>query len=792
MKVEQKRKKMRAQQNSQVEAIAKKYETLASNTDEIKAIEKNWKEVSGYKFPSIPKDIERLQFGEQLIARIYELRAGKDANADVKKHYSEAASFYIKGLLNEEEEKYLVDNYGEFVDYAFDHFNTFVPLSWTFGSPCEWSRLVPYLLENKSGNILIPYSDKGKEFVGLHNYDLTVGYGAVDAAIRALACGLNIHSYKFSDSEETSLSGFSEGQFNAVIADVGFSKSDIHTLFDNFLRIVKDGGDILLCISKEFSLNEESSSLRKLIVGSRTLQEAFQLPSGNILLHCVKTVHDSLVMCDLSNLSQSGNERIVDVDAFLKEVKMAELPGLEDSPIIRRYSYDMVKEDILLPVYYLRLPNIGTPLSKIVSVAEDFVLSDECNPSEKVVTVNHLSNVFTKGAFKVEDLADLKLDRLRRYYRVEGPAVVMAVSEQDIAIGYTADSTSFLVPRNLYAIRPQKGIDVRYLAYMLSHGSVREQLTRLVYGKGISAKLACHWCDYTLFMLHSKQEQQAVIQNAILEDYAEQEHVMALQEKGFKHAIRLRKHALSQNISAFDSLFRSLEHSMSENKGQLNASEQLSPVSPITVGDAMEMLHSNLQVISERVNHLTDDQDWGPCTAIEPQQFIEDYEKLHHGAEFRFHHMWEDFEFNCFMEDVFDKKTGKLIFHKGETMNAAWFPKRALQQVFDNIVSNAREHGFTDKNRQDYVIQTSWTTDGLNMLIKIANNGEPLPSDLNSDLILEYGYTSALNQHGHAGIGGGEMAEIMHKFGGNIRVVSTPDKKFTVTYILTMPLASIY
>ena len=147
MKVEQKRKKMRAQQNSQVEAIAKKYETLASNTDEIKAIEKNWKEVSGYKFPSIPKNIERLQFGEQLIARIYELRAGKDANADVKKHYSEAASFYIKGLLNEEEEKYLVDNYGEFVDYAFDHFNTFVPLSWTFGSPCEWSRLVPYTRE---------------------------------------------------------------------------------------------------------------------------------------------------------------------------------------------------------------------------------------------------------------------------------------------------------------------------------------------------------------------------------------------------------------------------------------------------------------------------------------------------------------------------------------------------------------------------------------------------------------------------------------------------------------------
>jgi len=231
---------------------------------------------------------------------------------------------------------------------------------------------------------------------------------------------------------------------------------------------------------------------------------------------------------------------------------------------------------------------------------------------------------------------------------------------------------------------------------------------------------------------------------------------------------------------------------MSEHKGVLKADEQLSPVSPMTVADAMGILHSNLEVISERVNHLTDDQDWGACEAIEPQQFIEDYEKHHTGTEFRFDHMWDFFETNYFEKDEFDKKTGKLVFHEGESMNTAWFPRKALQQVFDNIVSNAREHGFTDKSRQDYVIQTSWTTDGLNMLIKVANNGAPLPSDLNTDLVLDYGYTTALNQRGHAGIGGGEMAEIMHKFGGDIRVISTPDKKFTVTYVLSMPLASIY
>ena len=125
-------------------------------------------------------------------------------------------------------------------------------------------------------------------------------------------------------------------------------------------------------------------------------------------------------------------------------------------------------------------------------------------------------------------------------------------------------------------------------------------------------------------------------------------------------------------------------------------------------------------------------------------------------------------------------------------MNTAWFPRKALQQVLDNIVANAREHGFKDKERDDFVIRTSWNTDGLNMLIKVSNNGSPLPVDIDSDLLLEYGYSTALNQNGHSGIGGGEIAEIMHKFGGDVRIISSPEKKFTVTYVLTMPLASLY
>ena len=166
---------MRTQQYSKVEAIVAKYKTLASNAEKVKATEKEMQANSGFY---IPYDYMRLKFIEQLIARIYNLRAGESGNPEVRKAYLEAGSFYINGLLQDEEEKYLVEHFDEFIDNAFDHANSYISsLFLPFDQPHEWSSLVPYLLENKSGKIFIPYSDDGREFVGLNNCELTVGSG---------------------------------------------------------------------------------------------------------------------------------------------------------------------------------------------------------------------------------------------------------------------------------------------------------------------------------------------------------------------------------------------------------------------------------------------------------------------------------------------------------------------------------------------------------------------------------------------------------------------------------------
>lgn len=778
---------MSTQKYIQVEAIVAKYENLASETETVK------KTLSAFTDFFIPADFQRLSYVEQLVGYVYQLSAGRQANEHVVKEYKEYTRYYISGLISETEEAFLVDNFDILLDYAFEHLNVIATLGLDFAEPKEWSSLVPYLLENKKGRIFIPNSNNGREFVGLDQCDLVVASGFANAAMRAYASGQNIEQYKDSKSKEGLWSDLADGMFDAVLVELSsFSNISIEDTFAACNRIVKNGGEILFCMSKKNVLSEDTTFLHQYIKEQKTLQEIIQLPSGNILFHFVKMSHDRIVMCDATALTQKANEKAIDVTAFQKEIEMSGMPEREKNTIIRRFSYDSLNADILLPSYYLSLPKSGTLIGEITETITASIISDECQKEDHVVTINHLSNVFSKGRFNVDGLPLLKTDRIRRYYRVNGPAVIIAVSNKEIAIGYTTDVTTFLVPKNLFVLKPTAQVDVRFLASQMLSRSVKDQMVRLVYDSGHNATLTNSWRDLVRLEIPNIEQQQKQVQDIAFKDFALQEQYVEMRENGFRHSIRLRKHALSQNISAFDSLFSSLLYCMQEHNGRLNSKDRLSSVSTMTVGEAMEIMRLRLRTICNRVANLSDEQDWGKCEIIEPQMFIEEYERTHHDSKFKFEHLWEEFETNSFTKDVFDKKTGKLLFHKGESMNAAWFPKKALQQVFDNIVANACAHGFTDSARKDYVIQTSWTTDGLSLLIEIANNGTPMPSGINSDLIMEYGYSSALNQKGHGGIGGGEIAEIMRKYGGEVKILSTPEKNFTVTYVLKMPLASLY
>ena len=314
---------MRTQKYIQVEAIVAKYENLASETEAVKKTQSEFTEFF------VPEDFQRLDFVEQLVGHIYQLSAGKQANAHIVQAYKEYTCYYISGLISATEESFLVDNFDVLLDYAFEHLSI-SSIGFDFDEPKEWSSLVPYLLENRKGKIFIPNSDNGREFVGLEQCDLVVASGFANAAMRACACGQHIEQYISYASDEGLWADLGDGMFDAVLVEhSSFNEWSAEDVFVACNRIVKNGGDILFCVSKKFVLSSEMAFLQHYVMEQKMLQEVILLPSGKILLHFVKKSHDTIVMCDATSLAQKADEKVVDVAAFQKEVKMANMPERE-------------------------------------------------------------------------------------------------------------------------------------------------------------------------------------------------------------------------------------------------------------------------------------------------------------------------------------------------------------------------------------------------------------------------------------------------------------------------------
>lgn len=283
-------------------------------------------------------------------------------------------------------------------------------------------------------------------------------------------------------------------------------------------------------------------------------------------------------------------------------------------------------------------------------------------------------------------------------------------------------------------------------------------------------------------------EQHERMQKKLYSTIEQQKQDSVSQYEKYRKSVRLRKHALTQSLSAFGSMFNALMNCRRRQCGFLEDSDKLSEISELTVADAFAYMESRLRSIQQKIAAIADvEEDLGKPESIEPIEFINSYIDsnkagwLHFVAEIG----WEDFVTNRATKDIPDSDGNGFVVRKGDPINTLYFPKPALAKIFDNIIANAIAHGFTEPNRDDYKVRFSWMASGMDMKLVIENNGKPISDEVNTADILEYGFSTSLNNNGHNGIGCSEIATIMHDFDGEVNVISTPNEKYTVKYILT-------
>ena len=383
------------------------------------------------------------------------------------------------------------------------------------------------------------------------------------------------------------------------------------------------------------------------------------------------------------------------------------------------------------------------------------------------------------------------MDHWRSRMRVvERPCVLLAATgntTRKLSLGFfdNVDGRKFAREKGMPCLYPKEGIDVKYLAAILLQPIVREQILAIfdgsLYGANFSQIL-----DLVIVPDYGEKEQLKFLAETNYEALISSQTELKQEAEQYKKSIRIRKHALTQSLSSLEAMFYAL-NTYREKHDALHNKDIISRVKNATVSDAFEYIARSLRDLMPALEHIAEvEYTFAKPEWIDPEKFIEEYVKKNEKGWLNFKSVitWEQGH-NQAVEDLKDPSTGEVVLRKGDSLNLFLFPKDALERVFNNIISNAKTHGYVDKSRNDYQLRFSWHTDGMSLAIEIENNGSPIPSDRATASLLEYGVSTDLHNNGHNGIGCNEIDDIMKRYDGRIEIVSLPGNEFPVKYILT-------
>lgn len=755
----------------------------------------------------------------QLISQVYKDVLGDKADQKVLDIMSKYINCFCKDALTDVEYAFLCENFSEFIDYEFINKKSWaygsvmtaetqdivsspvIDLSSVAGVPAETLRfLSTHCAISKDESFFVSGDDCGdiKSLFAinddaLHSYSKEESWAlnTIRFCIRSTGARLTKGIPAEHTQDVVVFFDYDKQQsgFGKILHDIHMNGSDKKVLLADAFKMLKSNGRMYLDIARD------------------------QLKKGSgIYSEIQKFVSEKLVTSVSTYKNILGQYRcllVIDkrgADKIMMKAEMAEKSvGV---------SYDDVDMDMLWPGYYYNKRQANTiPLSELVEL-----YAPKAESSEKGATVTHfvsfrsLEDEFMDSCLSDADLymAEKAMKRLRIEKTEEAKTENFSFSDEDfvrmenalikimrrippcttpcvllsslLRIGYVPNvpADGVCVSPLLYCLKTKQGVSAQYVAALLCDEDIKLQIRR-------TCEDVLGHLDYVLDKIYVPNytpiERERYVTSVVMSAYNNLKKEKEQDLTNYSKGIRLRKHALSQSLSSVSSLFDTLNTLRKRNFGTLDDTDVVS-VKGFTVADIFERLEKWLSEVMETVDHLADiDYSFGKIESINPETFIEGYISSHDKEWMNFSASVNWIRGNNIARE--DKKmNGVVLLKKGDPISSFNFPKDALYRILDNIVSNAKEYAFTDKGREDYDLHFSWRMNGTDLVIEIANNGTPIPEDRDVRSLLEYGVSSNLHSRGHNGIGCHEIKGIMNRYNGDFEIVSKPQDKYTVRYLL--------
>ena len=707
-------------------------------------------------------------------------------------------------IYTESEIDFLKENFVQIVDFCLDFYNheKLVGSVATYAQPKELTETCVRIASFEDGSeIYNPFSGLGSyALMAPHCHFTGEDISSYSWALSQIS--LFAHNVSTSITEGDSFNSLlkKDKSYDGVITTPPFGlKWNGKDEFDAIKYIVenklKGNGKAVAVLPSAFlfTTSLHSTLFKDYLLASEYLQMVVTLPPR--IFHPMTAISVCIIVVQKS---RNENVLLVDGTSFTKErngkiryaldsEKLLQAIESENSEFcIRMKTAELRETGLLAPSIYMQEEEYeGIPLRKL----GDLVHLSSMPMGTQSASYSEIRHIATQnlsvGTPDCEiDINTLENGEINPHRDLVKPnSIIMMASDRGLRLGYIKeipDGMGISCPASAicFQINDTNQIGFPSLLVQLTSDFVSKQVSKLFVSlsRGYLSWGVLSFVKIPVPTL-AEQLRQALHLLADNESKAEVKQENAFAE--YKAEIHSRKHAISQTLSAVSALWNSLDTLRNSKNGNLKDSDIVSRITNMSVADVFEAISYRLNTLLVQADNLADvEYNWGEQEIISPSAFISDYIQKH-----------KDVRFRLIQQESTPEDYGEDIVNP-EDVVGIYFPPKALERVFDNIISNAVSHGFTDPERNDYKIYFSDIFYDIDdYVIYISNNGAPLLDGVEPEDVFLYGFSTSLNtptQDGkeHHGIGGYDIRNILKKYGASVEIISNPDKDYTVTYAL--------
>ncbi|MDE6754814.1 MAG: N-6 DNA methylase [Muribaculaceae bacterium] len=750
------------------------------------------------------------QNGLGLLAEVYRISAGNLAKPEVLQILSEYE--FKKDILLQEELEYLSKHLNEVFALIVSSNDIIFHPSYGFVQPQEVTDFMCKIASFPENVIVYnPFAGADSYAIALPNHVVGEEINRTTWALGQIRLFANFADKRavitLGDSFESIRSN---EKFKAIITSPVYLMEDGHEISDIVRMLygkLEYGGKLVCIVSANFLFRKDNKvrAVRESLIRDKAISAIVMLPSnifsGSSIAQAAIVLTKGIENKEIHFGDASGHTRFAKsvyrattfdlesfMDAFEADIEDTQegFEPCEDQTGIAVPYEKLVGSELTPSLYLAPKPENGIPLSDLVEKLPELRCKDIS--VEYFLTGSSIPAAMHRKPFVPIKAENEKFSTVKKYVQVPENAVILAIVSGNVRTVYTEGFTGKIAFPDgfINVLKPINGISAKYLAAILSTRIVADQIKAQTVGLTIPYLNKLDLSQVLVPVHDTVEEREKFIAEVLSSEMSDLEGELQEMIDSQKREVRSTRHAMVQTLSSLSSNWEQLKLFANKKGGKISFTDTIGRVNPISVENLLTSIGYAISTLERQVESLRFERaDWGEDVEINPYRFINEYISTHSTPNVKMVNVGSD---NSADIPDLNEVTGEVTYYHIDSMNFFYAPKRLLERIFNNIVANAKAHGFTPESEYPE-IRFDWQEINGDIVITIANNGLPLKEGVTSDDVLMSGFSTSLNESAsdgtlHSGQGGFEIKSLMNGL-GSVEVIAESDAEFPVIYKLT-------